>query len=114
MNKIQIIQLLALRGVTKLNGETAGMALTRTGGEGTLEEMVKVNEASMNFYIGRYKEEQETNKTLQNEIDRLHRLNADLEDDVLFLSCLEGAGVDNWDGYSDAREMFEGIKNEEN
>ena len=114
MIKIQIIKLLALRGVTELIGETAGMAITRTGGEGSLEEMVKVNEQGMFHYIDKLKEQEAINKTLQNEIDRLHRLNADLEDDVLFLSCLEGAGVDNWDGYSDAREMFEGIKNEEN
>lgn len=24
-----------------------------------------------------------------------------------FLQCLEGAGVDNWDGYGDAQEMME-------
>ncbi|MGE7271398.1 hypothetical protein ACQKK5_08060 [Brevibacillus panacihumi] len=27
--------------------------------------------------------------------------------DSEFLSCLEACGVDNWQGYSDAREMME-------
>lgn len=26
--------------------------------------------------------------------------------DVAFLRCLENCGVDNWDGYGDAQEMF--------
>ncbi len=30
-----------------------------------------------------------------------------LINDSEFLSCLEGAGVDNWCGYSDAQEMME-------
>ena len=25
----------------------------------------------------------------------------------LFLTCLDGCGVDNWDGYGDAYQMFE-------
>jgi hypothetical protein len=112
MIKIQIIKLLALRGVTELFGETAGMAITRTGGEGTLEEMVKVNEQSMFHYIDKLKEQEAINKTLQNEIDRLHRLNAELEDDSLMLSCYRNAGVDNWGGAGDAEEMFAEIKGE--
>ncbi|MBX0320246.1 hypothetical protein [Shouchella clausii] len=31
-----------------------------------------------------------------------------LLEDSAFLSCLEACGVDNWDGYADAREMMEG------
>ena len=114
MIKIQIIKLLALRGVTELIGETAGMAITRTGGEGSLEEMVKVNEQGMFHYIEKYQAEQETNKTLQDEIDRLHRLNNRLLDDSLMLTCLRNAGLDNWDGCADAEETFEQIKNEQN
>lgn len=30
-----------------------------------------------------------------------------LNDDQDFLACLQGCGVDNWEGYSDAQEMFE-------
>lgn len=31
----------------------------------------------------------------------------ELSDDSLFLSCLRGAGVDNWDGYSFAQEEYQ-------
>jgi len=30
--------------------------------------------------------------------------------DSEWLSCLEGAGVDNWCGYSDAQEMLEQLE----
>ena len=30
-----------------------------------------------------------------------------LEEDSNFLSCLEACGVDNWEGYDDACEIFE-------
>ena len=36
-------------------------------------------------------------------------LNTDLEkleDESYFLNCLEMAGVDNWDGYSEAQKMM--------
>lgn len=36
-----------------------------------------------------------------------------LSDRDLELTCLEEAGVDNWQGYSDAMEMYEQYKNEE-
>ncbi len=114
MIKVQYIQLLALRGVTKLNeGETIGLAVTRTGGEPTQEEMVKVNEASMFHFLEKYQEQEEINKGLQKEVERLHKENLALEEDSLFLSCLQGAGVDNWDGYGDAQEMLDEIKNGE-
>lgn len=29
-----------------------------------------------------------------------------LEDESYFLNCLEMAGVDNWDGYSEAQKMM--------
>lgn len=31
----------------------------------------------------------------------------ELLNDSAFLSCLEACGVDNWSGYSDARQMLE-------
>jgi hypothetical protein len=105
MIKIQII---------KLIGETAGMAITRTGGEGTLEEMVKVNEQGMFHYIDKLKEQEEINKKLQAEIEKLKLRNEKLEDDSLMLSCYRNAGIDNWDGASYAEEMFEEIKGEQN
>ncbi|QFG05883.1 hypothetical protein 268TH004_44 [Bacillus phage 268TH004] len=36
-----------------------------------------------------------------------------LKDRELFLECLEGAGVDNWQGYSDAWEMYKEEDNED-
>ena len=33
---------------------------------------------------------------------------ADLEDDSFKLTCLENAGVDNWDGYDYAMEEYRG------
>lgn len=30
-----------------------------------------------------------------------------LEDSLFFLQCLERNGVDNWDGYDDAVDMYE-------
>ena len=43
--------------------------------------------------------EQATPEEQQQTIDRLQK-------DSNFLSCLEMAGVDNWDGYSHAYEML--------
>lgn len=31
---------------------------------------------------------------------------ADLEDSLFFLRCLEACGVDNWEGYDEAVEMY--------
>lgn len=31
---------------------------------------------------------------------------ADLEDRLFFLQCLEACGVDNWEGYDEAVEMY--------
>lgn len=112
MVKVQYIELLKLRGVTELKGETMGMAVTRTGGDPTQEELVKVNEASMFHFITKYQEQEEISKTLEKEVDRLHRLNAKLEDDSLMLSCYRNVGVDNWDGAGDAEELFAEIKAE--
>lgn len=108
-----MVELLALRGVHKLEGETAGMAITRTGGEGSLEEMVKVNEQGMFYYIDKYQTEQETNKKLLAEIERLKQRNEELADDSLMLSCYRNAGVDNWDGTGYAEELFEELKGEQ-
>lgn len=29
-----------------------------------------------------------------------------VEDELIFLDCLHGCGVDNWEGYSDAQDMY--------
>lgn len=31
----------------------------------------------------------------------------EMVEDIAFLRALEGAGVDNWDGYGDAQEMMD-------
>lgn len=36
-----------------------------------------------------------------------------LLDRLYFLNCLEGAGVDNWSGYSEAQEMYETEEDED-
>lgn len=37
-----------------------------------------------------------------------------LQADSLKLSALEGAGVDNWQGYDDAMDILDAMKKEEN
>jgi hypothetical protein len=43
---------------------------------------------------------------LLNDIKRLKVEIEGLEEDAEFLSCLEACGVDNWDGYGDAKQMM--------
>jgi len=113
MNKLQYIKLLALRGVTELVGETLGMAVGRTGGDATQEEMVKVNEACMRHYMDKYESEQEINKNLLEEVGKLRAKVNKLADDSLMLSCYRNAGIDNWDGAGYAEEMYDELKAEQ-
>lgn len=46
-------------------------------------------------------------------IENIQKTLNELEEDSLWLSCLEGAGVYNWQGYDYAVEMLEEIKSEE-
>jgi glutamine amidotransferase PdxT len=48
MNKLQYIELLKLRGITKLERMTLGTALTISGGEATEIEMIIVNRNILN------------------------------------------------------------------
>ncbi len=112
MNKIQYIKLLALRGITELNGRSIGQAVRESGGEPTQAEMVQVNKESMDYYIDKLLQEQSKTANQEKMIATLLANIAQLEEDSLFLSCLEGAGVDNWQGYGDAQEMLAEIKNE--
>ncbi len=74
MNKIQYIQLLSLRGITELDkGQSVAEAIRKSGGEPTLEEMVKVNEASMKYYIYRYEEEKSAKESLEKQLRRYTR-----------------------------------------
>lgn len=54
MNKIQLIELLKLRGITELNGISIATAIAESGGDPTQAEMVKVNEAAMKYYIDKF------------------------------------------------------------
>lgn len=57
MNKIQTIELLKLRGIIQLKtGEVVADAIKRSGGELTLEEMVIVNQKTMEFYIQKFQD----------------------------------------------------------
>lgn len=43
-----------------------------------------------------------TEAELRTEVQQLRRRNAELADDAATLARLEAAGVDNWEGYSNA------------
>jgi predicted RNase H-like nuclease (RuvC/YqgF family) len=98
MNKIQYINLLAIRGITELEGITIAEAVRQTGGEPTEKEMVKVNEESMKYFAEKWEEEKIENEILQKQIEKLKKRDE-------WLSCLEAAGVDNWEGYNDAIDI---------
>jgi len=98
MNKIQYIKLLELRGVTVLNGTTLADAVKKTGGDPTIAEMVEVNKLSMFYFMEQYNEQKALNEQLNTE-------NIKLQERSDWLSCLEAAGVDNWEGYDIAYDM---------
>ena len=100
MNKIQYIELLKLRGVTKLKNESINSAIRNSGGNATPLEMVKVNQRSMDYYIEKFEEQKKINQELCKE-------NEKLEERSDWLSCLESAGVDNWEGYDYAVDLSE-------
>ena len=101
MNKLQFIKLLELRGIKELEkGQSIQVAVDETGGEATLEEMVKVNKMVFEHYM--------------NENDVLIAKNGELEERVqtmkkqsALLECLEQVGVDNWEGYGVAQDLME-------
>lgn len=47
-------------------------------------------------------------KELEDRIEELEQILADYEEDVEFLEALRSAGVDNWDGYDVACEIYKG------
>ncbi len=106
MNKQQYIQLLKLRGITDLEGipDLRGMtlaeAIKKSGGSPTLDEMFKVNEDVMHHYLTEYLAVKELNKVLEEKLKKL-------ENRDNWLTCLEHAGVDNWDGHDVATDLME-------
>lgn len=101
MNKIQYIKLLAMRGITELKGISIAEAVRQTGGEPSDKEMVKVNEESMKYYSEKWEEEKLKNENLQKQVEKLEKRDE-------WLSCLEQAGVDNWEGFGVAIDIRDG------
>ena len=101
MNKIQYIKLLAMRGITELKGMSIAEAVRKSGGEPSDGEMVKVNEESMKYYAEKWEEEKAKNETLQKIVEKLEKRDE-------WLSCLEQAGVDNWEGLGVAVDIRDG------
>ena len=101
MNKIQYIKLLAMRVVTELKGISIAEAVRQTGGEPSDKEMVKVNEESMKYFSEKWEEEKVKNEVLQKQVEKLEKRDE-------WLSCLEAAGVDNWEGFGIAIDMRKG------
>jgi len=112
MNKIQYIKLLEIRGITKLEDKTTiGDAVKMSGGEPTIEEMKIVNELAMQYFIDELNKEIEKNEKLKKENSDLKYNIRILSNREKWLNCLEYAGVDNWEGYSIAQEIY--YKNDE-
>jgi len=101
MNKLQLIHLLKNRGVTDLNGITIAEAIRQTGGQPTVEEMVKVNEAIMFDCLNKIRELELLAKQLSDENTNLKSKIEKYEKSHTTLLLLKAAGVDNWEGIAD-------------
>lgn len=102
LNVLQGKKLLNLRGVKELpKGKSVKDVYYSTGGDPSLEEMVEVNNLCAEYYRI---ELEKTQEVLEKQIIR----NKSLQERDEWLSCLEQAGVDNWDGYSFAIDIKEG------
>lgn len=133
MNKIQYIKLLNLRGITELKGISIAKAIEQSGGEPTDKEMAEVNKQAMQYFIEENIQKANEIESLKQEISVLkftlevqkiekeidstppihksptqERL-AFLEERNLILLALEGAGVDNWEGYDIAMESYKDL-----
>ena len=132
MNKIQYIELLKLRGIIKLEkGQSIGDAVKQSGGDPTEKEMVLVNYNSMVYYIDKSKDSDSMQSSYQRQIEDLkHRLLKsevevanlkakqgkgviikqeqidELDDLRAWKNALQAAGVDNWEGYDIAMDMY--------
>jgi hypothetical protein len=101
MTKLQYIKLLETRGVTELEkGQTLGQVLKETGGEATKVELQKVLDLCTQYYLDKITALEERLVQANKEIQANNR-------DIAWLRCLEGAGVDNWEGVEYAQEQFE-------
>lgn len=58
--------------------------------------VVVKNEEAMDSYIAE----------LHNKIKTLEKQIEEYDEDIQFLDCLRACGVDNWEGYDEARKMM--------
>jgi len=100
MNKLQLIKLLEARGVTELEkGQSLGQAIRDTGGEATYDELLKVMQLCAEYYNTKL-------ESMEKQVEKYSKELAEAEDDLLWLRCLEAAGVDNWEGHDIAVDMY--------
>lgn len=83
-----------------MNGTSIGEAVRTSGGEPTDKEMILVNEKSMNHFADLLGKERVRNVNLEARLAKLEKRDE-------WLSCLEEAGVDNWEGYSVAHSILQ-------
>ena len=107
----QYIELLKLRGVTKLDkGQSVADAVKNTGGNPTDSEMRIVNEIIINdLYEKIMKLENDYEikmKILNNNISNLEVKLKESEKYSDWVYCLEVAGYDNWDGIEYASDIW--------
>jgi hypothetical protein len=99
MNKIQYISYFKIKGIDEMpKGESIGSMMEKIG-KPTVDEMVKVNQMTFEWYIEESNKWQDLNVKICDE-------NESMKKDVEFLRCLESAGVDNWEGYDIAKDMM--------
>lgn len=101
MNKIQYVKLLELRGITELKGVSIAEAVKNSGGDPTDKEMAEVNFKCMQYYMERFNSESNKNLELTQKVEELEKRSN-------WLSCLESAGVDNWEGFDIAIDIRDG------
>lgn len=100
MNKLQLIKLLEVRGVTELEkGQSLGQAIRDTGGEATYDELLKVMQLCAEYYNARI-------ESMEKQVEKYSKQWSEAEQDLLWLRCLEAAGVDNWEGHDIAVDMY--------
>jgi len=87
MNKIQLIKLLEIRGITELiKGQTVAQSIRNSGGDATESEMVEVNRLSMLYYIDKYHEQILFNEKQNQEIIILNSQIFELTDKIETIS----------------------------
>ena len=103
MNKIQYIKLLEIRGITlPVFRQSIAQAVEDSGGSPTPEEMVKVNQLAMEYFINKF---QETKNELDKAQETLEVTFIELSNAKRWIDALHAAGVDNWSGYETAQDI---------